>query len=397
MDWTSILVTVALLGVFLGWTALWLRRRLGLPRTVAQFLERTGYRLPDQRGVPVPQQVPAIVEMIGILDRSQTSMMGRTADVTFRLVRVHHGHDVWFRMSSDEQGDHAVWTARAHGTPVACFQVAHKDAPARFSQAISVGERRIDRRFQITTHAPASTLAFLRAHPEFLARLARLPYVDLFVRDGQVNLFDRRQANHRRVFRGRDDLPALGRAAFERAGKMRPLHNEVADLLTWLATQVVERDPARAFVLAAISVFANGEDPANWSPTEAVEFLDSGWNVKDPTSVTSTLGELERSASEAPEQVAWHCIRGMHVARLAVAAGFLEGAASWSWCLHLAGHVRRAHASWADVSVAFLRDHAHWARGPGQSPAAQQRKIESMQAIVHDRLAHDWVAVPFGG
>lgn len=397
MDWPTVMVSLALLGVAVGWTALWLRRRLALPKTVARFMEHSGYRLPQQRGVPVAQQLSAIVEMLAILERSQTSIMGRSADVTFRLVREHHGHDVWFRMSSDDQGDHAIWTTRAHGTLVSCFQIADKDAPARFSQQVSVGDRRIDARFQITTHAPAATLAFLRAHPELLTRLARLPYVDLFLREGRVNLFDYQQRNHRRVFRGRKDLPALGRAAFERADKMRPLHDEVAGLITWLAAQGVERDPARAFVLAAISIFASSEDPATWGPAEAAELLESGWSVEDTTSVTSLLGRLESRANESPEQVAWHCFRGMHVARLAAAAGYLDDAASWSWALHLASLVRRAHADWSDASVAFLRSHAQWVRGLGLSPADQQSKIDAMQNNVQERRAHDWVAVRFGG
>lgn len=145
------------------------------------------------------------------------------------------------------------------------------------------------------------------------------------------------------------------------------------------------RDPTIAWIEAALAIITgDGEDPAGWDEDDARETLARWWSVSDADACRARLDALSMDDT-------WSLLRGVHVARMGAAAGFLPAAESRAIAATRGRALQRAHPSWQHLALAYWEAQRAWATEAGVDvPDAAARQAD--MGRLHIEI---WQGVPF--
>jgi hypothetical protein len=140
------------------------------------------------------------------------------------------------------------------------------------------------------------------------------------------------------------------------------------------------RDPFKRWVQSVFLIVTGNCDYGHLSRGEALRILAQWWEVHGPVEHARTLDALARSGR--PDN-AWDLLRFVLVARLGVAAGWLDDAGSWQAILPVARRLQRAYPDWSAMAHGYLLARR---QARGLAPDGTEDD-EAMQAI-RDNIAH---------
>jgi hypothetical protein len=144
-------------------------------------------------------------------------------------------------------------------------------------------------------------------------------------------------------------------------------------------------DPTTAWIAAALAIITgDGEDPATWDEDDARATLARWWSSEDAAACRARLSALSTDDT-------WSLLRGVHVARMGLAAGFLTAAESRAIAVSRATALQQAHPSWQHLALAYWEAQRAWAADAGVDvPDAAARQAD--MGRLHLEI---WQGVPF--
>lgn len=151
------------------------------------------------------------------------------------------------------------------------------------------------------------------------------------------------------------------------------------------------RDPFKRWVQSAFLVVTGNCDYGHLARGEAMRILSRWWEVHGPVEHRRTLDSLADSGR--PDN-AWDLVRFVLVARLGVAAGYLEDARSWIEIRPVAQRLQRAYPDWAAMAQAYVL-----ARRQARGMAPDGTEDDEAMTAIRDNIAHlhdgRWRELPF--
>lgn len=130
------------------------------------------------------------------------------------------------------------------------------------------------------------------------------------------------------------------------------------------------RTPTMEWILGVEAIVTDvDDDPAKWPEEDGRAALDEWWNVSDQAGCQARLAELAKGTA------AWDCIRAIHVARMAVSAGYLTEEASIDTCVRVGRTLQRTYSNWQAMALAYWERQREWAAGAGaEVPGPEERQ-----------------------
>jgi hypothetical protein len=151
------------------------------------------------------------------------------------------------------------------------------------------------------------------------------------------------------------------------------------------------RDPFKRWVQSVFLIVTGNCDYAHLSRGEALRILRQWWEVHGPVAHARTLDSLARSGR--PDN-AWDLVRFVLVARLGVAAGWIEDARSWIEIKPIAQRLQRAYPDWSAMAQGYLL-----ARRQSRGLAPDGTEDDEAMAAIRDNIAHlhdgRWRELPY--
>jgi Protein of unknown function (DUF1266) len=145
-------------------------------------------------------------------------------------------------------------------------------------------------------------------------------------------------------------------------------------------------DPVITWVTCALSIITGDDtEPGAWPAAEARETLATWWSVGDANAAGAAI---ERMAAGTG---AWDLLRGLHVTRMAKAAGYLGDEDARRQSIGFATRLMPAFESWQALALAYWSAQRSWAaENAVEVPDAAQRQRDLGR--LHVEL---WAATPF--
>jgi len=151
------------------------------------------------------------------------------------------------------------------------------------------------------------------------------------------------------------------------------------------------RDPFKRWVQSAFLIVTGNCDYGHLSRGEALRILVQWWEVHGPVEHARTLDSLARSGR--PDN-AWDLVRFVLVARLGVAAGWVEDARSWIEIKPIAERLQRAYPDWSAMAQGYLL-----ARRQSRGLAPDGTEDDDAMVAIRDNIAHlhdgRWRELPY--
>jgi hypothetical protein len=151
------------------------------------------------------------------------------------------------------------------------------------------------------------------------------------------------------------------------------------------------RDPFKRWVQSAFLIVTGNCDYAHLSRGEALRILVRWWEVHGPVEHGRTLDAL---ASSGRPDNAWDLLRFVLVARLGVAAGWIDDARSWTEIAPIARRLQQAYPDWSAMAQGYLL-----ARRQSRGLAPDGTDDDDAMAAIRDNIAHlsdgRWRELPF--
>jgi len=140
------------------------------------------------------------------------------------------------------------------------------------------------------------------------------------------------------------------------------------------------RDPFKRWVQSAFLIVTGNCDYGHLDRGEAIRILTRWWEVHGPVEHRRTLDSL---ADPGRPDNAWDLVRFVLVARLGVAAGYLDDARSWAEIRPIAARLQRAYPDWSAMAQAYVL-----ARRQARGLAADGTEDDGAMAAIRDNIAH---------
>lgn len=138
--------------------------------------------------------------------------------------------------------------------------------------------------------------------------------------------------------------------------------------------------PLRRWAQAAFMVVTGDCDYAYLPRADAVRMLSTWWDVHGPNEHRRTLAGLVDGSR--PDN-AWDLLRYILLARLGVAAGFLDDAASWAAIRPMVLRLQDAYPDWSTMAQAYVM-----ARRQARGLAADGTGDDESTRAIRDNVAH---------
>ncbi|HWB76259.1 MAG TPA: DUF1266 domain-containing protein [Nannocystaceae bacterium] len=161
-----------------------------------------------------------------------------------------------------------------------------------------------------------------------------------------------------------------------------------------LMTQRLTRDGEdlyKRWVQNAFLVVTGNCDFAHLQRAEAVRMLSAWWEVHGPAEHARMLAALEDAGR--PDN-AWDLLRFVLLARIGVAAGYLDDLGAWARIRPVAGRLQRAYPDWSAMAQAYLlaRRQARGLAADGTEDDASTQAIRDNVAYLHGTR---WREMPY--
>lgn len=144
--------------------------------------------------------------------------------------------------------------------------------------------------------------------------------------------------------------------------------------------EVDARDPFKRWVQSAFLIVTGSCDYAHLARGEALRILTRWWEIHGPVEHGRALESL--ACSGRPDN-AWDLVRFVLVARLGVAAGWLDDAASWQAIEPIARRLQRAYPDWSAMAQGYLL-----ARRQARGLAPDGTEDDGAMTGIRDNIAH---------
>jgi hypothetical protein len=145
-------------------------------------------------------------------------------------------------------------------------------------------------------------------------------------------------------------------------------------------------DPVISWITCALSIIT-GEDtePGAWSASDARDTLATWWSVADASGALAAITRMHAGTG------AWDLVRGLHVTRMAKAAGYVSDQEARQRSIELATRLMATFESWQALALAYWSAQRTWGAENGVDvPDATQRQRDLGR--LHVEL---WAATPF--
>jgi hypothetical protein len=150
-------------------------------------------------------------------------------------------------------------------------------------------------------------------------------------------------------------------------------------------------DPYKRWVQSVFLIVSGDCDYAHLGRAEGRAMLRDWWEIHGPRTLDDIMGKL--AAADRPDN-AWDLVRFIVLARLGVAAEYLDDAESWDVIRPIASRLQAAYPSWRSMAQAYLAARRQW-RGfalDGSEDDDEMDVIVSNVAQLHDSR---WQSIPF--
>lgn len=151
-------------------------------------------------------------------------------------------------------------------------------------------------------------------------------------------------------------------------------------------------DLYKRWVQSAFLVVTGNCDYAYLERAEAVRMLSSWWEIHGPT---EHRRGLDRLAHAGRPDNAWDLLRFVLLARLGVAAGYLDDAGAWSAIRPIALRLQAAYPDWSAMAQAYIM-----ARREARELPPDGTGDDASTLAIRDNVAHlhgtRWRELPFG-
>ncbi len=161
-----------------------------------------------------------------------------------------------------------------------------------------------------------------------------------------------------------------------------------------LMTQRLHRDGEdlyKRWVQNAFLVVTGNCDFAHLPRAEAIRMLSAWWEVHGPAEHARNLAGL---ADAGRPDNAWDLLRFMLLARIGVAAGYLDDLSAWAHIRPIALRLQRAYPDWPSMAQAYLL-----ARRQARGLAADGTEDDPSTQAIRDNIAHlhgtRWREMPY--
>jgi hypothetical protein len=150
-------------------------------------------------------------------------------------------------------------------------------------------------------------------------------------------------------------------------------------------------DLYKRWVQNAFLVVTGNCDFAHLPRVEAIRMLSAWWEVHGPSEHARMLTALEDAGR--PDN-AWDLLRFVLLARLGVAAGYLDDLSAWARIRPIAARLQRAYPDWSAMAQAYLL-----ARRQARGLAADGTEDDASTQAIRDNVAHlhgtRWREMPY--
>jgi Protein of unknown function (DUF1266) len=161
-----------------------------------------------------------------------------------------------------------------------------------------------------------------------------------------------------------------------------------------LMAQRLQRDGEdlyKRWVQNAFLVVTGNCDFAHLPRAEAIRMLSAWWEVHGPAEHRRSLAGL---ADAGRPDNAWDLLRFMLLARIGVAAGYIDDLAAWAQIRPIATRLQRAYIDWPSMAQAYLL-----ARRQARGLAADGTQDDPSTEAIRDNVAHlhgtRWREMPY--
>ncbi|MBC8073382.1 MAG: DUF1266 domain-containing protein [Deltaproteobacteria bacterium] len=161
-----------------------------------------------------------------------------------------------------------------------------------------------------------------------------------------------------------------------------------------LMTQRLQRDGGdlyKRWVQNTFLVVTGNCDFAHLPRAEAIRMLSAWWEVHGPAEHRRSLAGL---ADAGRPDNAWDLVRFVLLARIGVAAGYLDDISAWAEIRPIAIRLQRAYPDWSAMAQAYLM-----ARRQARGLAADGTEDDASTAAIRDNVAHlhgtRWREMPY--
>lgn len=147
--------------------------------------------------------------------------------------------------------------------------------------------------------------------------------------------------------------------------------------------QRLERDAAdlyKRWVQNAFLIVTGNSDYAYLERTEAIRLLSSWWEVHGPLEHRRMLHGL---ASAGRPDNAWDLLRYVLLARLGVAAGYLDDLGAWAAIAPIARRLQAAYPDWSSMAQAYVL-----ARRQARDLPADGTADDASTTAIRDNITH---------
>lgn len=151
------------------------------------------------------------------------------------------------------------------------------------------------------------------------------------------------------------------------------------------------QDPYKRWVQSVFLIVTGDCDYAHLGRAEARGMLRDWWEIHGPRAHADTMGSLARA--NRPDN-AWDLVRFIVLARLGVAADYVDDEESWDMIRPVAHRLQHAYGNWRPMAQAYLAARRQW-RGLALDGSEDDEEMTRIAANI-DRL-HDsrWQSLPF--
>lgn len=140
------------------------------------------------------------------------------------------------------------------------------------------------------------------------------------------------------------------------------------------------RDPFKRWVQSVFLIVTGNCDYAHLSRGEALRILTRWWEIHGPVEHGRVLQSLAESGR--PDN-AWDLVRFVLVARLGVAAGWIDDAPSWQAIQPIARRLQRAYPDWSAMAQGYVL-----ARRQARGLAPDGTEDDGAMDAIRDNIAH---------
>ena len=148
-------------------------------------------------------------------------------------------------------------------------------------------------------------------------------------------------------------------------------------------------DPCKAWVQAAFRIVTGGVDYGHLGPGDGRRMLQRWWQVHGAGEHSDTLDELATSSESA-----WDLLRFILVARMGVAAGYLDDETCWLEIRPIAVRLQRAYTSWGGLAQAYLTARRQW-QDVALDGTEDDPTMQRIVANIEELRATAWTEIPY--